>query len=161
MGSAPYQKLDGRTRLALAPIDDESVTPDEAAAIQASITSLEQNGGVPLEEALTDFGLTLDDFHKMAENPAAEDAAQECLNGSSSRLRPEPTSAPWIERPRCGCSMPWRASSLTDARNVKQLASFDPPHYRLRVGGWRIIFRKSGASSIEVVRVRNRREAYR
>ncbi len=62
-------------RLALAPIDDEPVTPEEAVAIQISITSLEQNGGVPLEEVLTDFGLSIDDFHKMAENPATEDAA--------------------------------------------------------------------------------------
>ena len=50
---------------------------------------------------------------------------------------------------------------VTDAGNVKQLEGFDPPRYRLRVGDWRIIFRKSGASGIEVVRVRNRREAYR
>ena len=62
-------------KLALAPIDDEPLTPDEAASIQAGITSLEQDGGVPFEEVLADFGLTLDDFHKMAENPAAEDAA--------------------------------------------------------------------------------------
>ena len=62
-------------RLALAPIDDEPITPDEAAAIQARITSLEQNGGVPLEEVLADFGLSVDDFHKMAENPASEDPA--------------------------------------------------------------------------------------
>jgi hypothetical protein len=60
--------------LALAPIDDEQVTPEEAAAIQGGITSLEQNGGVPLEEVLADFGLTLDDFHKIAEDPASEDA---------------------------------------------------------------------------------------
>jgi hypothetical protein len=49
--------------------------PDEAAAIQVGINSLEQNGGVPLEEVLADFGLTIDDFHKMAEDPASEDAA--------------------------------------------------------------------------------------
>ena len=49
----------------------------------------------------------------------------------------------------------------TDAGSLKQLDGFDPPRYRLRVGDWRIIFRKSGAGSIEVVRVRNRREAYR
>jgi hypothetical protein len=45
-------------RLALAPIDDEPFTPDEAAAIEAGITSLEQNGGVRLEEVLADFGLS-------------------------------------------------------------------------------------------------------
>jgi hypothetical protein len=62
-------------KLALAPIDDEQVTPDEAAAIQVGISSLEQNGGIPLEEVLADFGLTIDDFHKMANDPASEDAA--------------------------------------------------------------------------------------
>ena len=62
-------------KLALAPIDDEPVTADDAAAIQVGITSLEQNGGVPLEEVLADFGLSIDDFHKMAEDPASEDAA--------------------------------------------------------------------------------------
>jgi len=50
---------------------------------------------------------------------------------------------------------------LTDAGNVKQLEGFDPPQYRLRVGDWRLIFRKSGDGAIEIVRVRNRREAYR
>jgi mRNA interferase RelE/StbE len=49
----------------------------------------------------------------------------------------------------------------TDAGNVKQLEGFDPPRYRLRVGDWRIIFRKRGNDSIEILRVRNRREAYR
>jgi hypothetical protein len=62
-------------KLALAAIDDEPVTPDEAAAIQIGITSLEQSGGVPLEEVLADFGLTVDEFHKMGENPVSEDAA--------------------------------------------------------------------------------------
>jgi mRNA-degrading endonuclease RelE of RelBE toxin-antitoxin system len=49
----------------------------------------------------------------------------------------------------------------TDAGNVKQLEGFDPPRYRLRIGNWRVIFRKSGDDVIEIVRVRNRREAYR
>lgn len=62
-------------RLERAPIDDEPVTPGEAAAIQAGITSLEQNGGVPLEAVLADLGITLDDFHKMADTPLSEDAA--------------------------------------------------------------------------------------
>jgi len=49
----------------------------------------------------------------------------------------------------------------TDAGNVKQLEGFDPPQFRLRIGDWRLVFRKCGADAIEVVRVRNRREAYR
>jgi mRNA-degrading endonuclease RelE of RelBE toxin-antitoxin system len=49
----------------------------------------------------------------------------------------------------------------TDAGDVKQLEGFDPPRYRFRVGDWRLIFRKRGDDSIEILRVRNRREAYR
>jgi mRNA-degrading endonuclease RelE of RelBE toxin-antitoxin system len=50
---------------------------------------------------------------------------------------------------------------LTGTGNVKQLEGFDPPRYRLRIGDWRFIFRKSGDGTIEIIRVRNRREAYR
>jgi mRNA-degrading endonuclease RelE of RelBE toxin-antitoxin system len=49
----------------------------------------------------------------------------------------------------------------TAGGNVKQPEGFDPPRYRLRVGDWRYIFRKSGDDAIEILRVRNRREAYR
>lgn len=49
----------------------------------------------------------------------------------------------------------------TDAGNVKQLEGFDPPLFRLRVGAWRFIYRKAGDNAIEVVRVRNRKDAYR
>ena len=61
-------------KLALAPVDDEPLTPEEAAAIQAGIDSLEKNGGVPMEEVLADFGLTVDDFQKMAETPLPEES---------------------------------------------------------------------------------------
>jgi hypothetical protein len=37
----------------------------------------------------------------------------------------------------------------------------DPPQFRLRIGNWRYILRKSGEDAIEILRVRNRREAYR
>jgi hypothetical protein len=63
-------------KLAMAPIDDEPVTPADAAAIQSAIDSLEKNGGVPLEEVLADFGLTIDDFCKMAETPLPEESHQ-------------------------------------------------------------------------------------
>jgi mRNA-degrading endonuclease RelE of RelBE toxin-antitoxin system len=49
----------------------------------------------------------------------------------------------------------------TDAGNVKQMEGFNPPRYRLRIGDWRYIFRYCGEDAIEVLRVRNRREAYR
>ena len=49
----------------------------------------------------------------------------------------------------------------TGAGDVKQLHGFDPPRYRLRIGDWRIAFRKRGDDAIEVIHVRNRKEAYR
>jgi len=49
----------------------------------------------------------------------------------------------------------------TDAGNVKQLEGFDPPLFRLRVGDWRVIYRKQGDDAVEVVRVRDRSEVYR
>lgn len=49
----------------------------------------------------------------------------------------------------------------TGAGNVKQLEGFDPPLFRFRTGAWRVIYRKRGEDAIDVVRVRNRREAYR
>ena len=44
--------------LALAPLDDEPLTPEEAAAIEAGIASLERGEGIPHEEILAEFGLT-------------------------------------------------------------------------------------------------------
>lgn len=62
-------------KLALAPVDDEPVNREETAAVEAGIASLERNGGVPLEEVLADFGLTLDDFNRMAEGPLPEESS--------------------------------------------------------------------------------------
>jgi hypothetical protein len=63
-------------KLALAPIDDEPLTPEDVAAIQSGIASLEKNGGVAMEEVLADFGLTMDDFQRMAETPLPEESKQ-------------------------------------------------------------------------------------
>jgi len=49
----------------------------------------------------------------------------------------------------------------TGAGNVKQLEGFNPPLFRIRIGAWRLIYRKQGDTAIEVVRVRNRKDAYR
>ena len=59
-------------RLALAPLDDEPVTAEDAAAIQAVTTSLNAGRGVPVEDVLADFGLTMDDFVNMADTPAED-----------------------------------------------------------------------------------------
>ena len=48
----------------------------------------------------------------------------------------------------------------TGAGNVKRLQGIDPPEYRLRVGDYRVRFHLEG-ETIQVLRIRNRREAYR
>jgi mRNA-degrading endonuclease RelE of RelBE toxin-antitoxin system len=48
----------------------------------------------------------------------------------------------------------------TGAGNVKRLQGIDPPEYRLRVGDYRVRFHQEG-ETVQVLRVRNRREAYR
>ncbi len=48
----------------------------------------------------------------------------------------------------------------TGAGNVKRLQTIDPPEFRLRVGDYRVRFHNDGETVI-VLRVRNRREAYR
>jgi mRNA-degrading endonuclease RelE of RelBE toxin-antitoxin system len=44
--------------------------------------------------------------------------------------------------------------------NFKRLQGVDPPLYRLRAQDHRVLFRDLG-DSVEITRIRNRREAYR
>jgi hypothetical protein len=55
-------------KLAAAPIDDEPETEAERRAVEQSKEWLRHRGrkGIPHEEVLRDFGLTADDFHRMA-----------------------------------------------------------------------------------------------
>lgn len=62
-------------KLALAPLDDEPVTPEDLAAIQAGVASLKREGGVPIEQVLGDFRLTMEDLHQMARTSDSEDIA--------------------------------------------------------------------------------------
>lgn len=48
--------------------DDEELTAADRAAIQAALDSLDRKRGGPMEDVLSDFGLTMADFQKMAEN---------------------------------------------------------------------------------------------
>lgn len=50
--------------------------------------------------------------------------------------------------------------AATGAGNVKKLHGFKPPEYRLRAGDYRVRFDLSG-ETILILRVRNRRDAYR
>lgn len=49
--------------------DDEELTEEDRAAIRAGLASLDKHGGVSMEEVLSDFGLTMADFEKMAAEP--------------------------------------------------------------------------------------------
>lgn len=48
----------------------------------------------------------------------------------------------------------------TGAGNIKRLKDIDPPEFRLRVGDYRVRFRQDN-DTMRILRVRNRREAYR
>jgi mRNA-degrading endonuclease RelE of RelBE toxin-antitoxin system len=48
----------------------------------------------------------------------------------------------------------------TGAGNVQGLRAIHPPEFRLRVGDWRVRFHDHG-DWINVLRVRNRKDAYR
>jgi mRNA interferase RelE/StbE len=48
----------------------------------------------------------------------------------------------------------------TGAGNVKKLQGIDPPEYRLRTSDYRVRFELDG-ETVRVLRVRNRKDAYR
>jgi mRNA interferase RelE/StbE len=50
--------------------------------------------------------------------------------------------------------------ALTTAGDVKKLQGVEPPEYRLRVGDYRVRFEQD-EKAIRILRVRNRRDAYR
>ena len=50
--------------------------------------------------------------------------------------------------------------ATTGVGNVKRLQAIDPPEFRLRAGDYRVRFHNDGAT-MTILRVRNRREAYR
>ena len=48
----------------------------------------------------------------------------------------------------------------TTKGDVKKLQGIEPPEYRLRIGDFRVRFDQDG-QTLRVLRIRNRREAYR
>jgi len=55
--------------LANAPVDDEPVTEEEAREIAAARAALDRGEGIPHEEVLAEFGLSLEDFARMGRTP--------------------------------------------------------------------------------------------
>jgi hypothetical protein len=49
--------------------DHEELTEADRAAIQAGLLSLDNDGGIPMEEILADVGLTIAEFERMAAEP--------------------------------------------------------------------------------------------
>jgi hypothetical protein len=52
--------------------DDEELTEEERADIQAGLDSLEKHGPIPMEDVLADFGLDMADFENMSAVPAPQ-----------------------------------------------------------------------------------------
>lgn len=48
---------------------DEELSAADRSAIQAGLDSLDKSGGVPMDDVLADFGLTMDDFERMGSEP--------------------------------------------------------------------------------------------
>jgi hypothetical protein len=62
----PPSQLSAVETLLESMIDEEEISPADRAAIQTGIDSLDRGHGVPMEDVLADFGLTMEDFEKMA-----------------------------------------------------------------------------------------------
>ena len=56
-------------KLANAPPEDEEISHEEEQAVAEAREWLKHNKPIPMEDVLADFGLTMEDFHKMAEAP--------------------------------------------------------------------------------------------
>ena len=67
----------------------------------------------------------------------------------------------WSDR-ICACRVKRAIERFADtgAGSVKKLQGIDPPEYRLRVGDFRVRFHQHG-ETIRVLRIANRKEAYR
>ena len=52
--------------------DDEELSEEDHAAIQAGLASLDKGRSVPMETVLADFGLTTVEFEKMCESSSSE-----------------------------------------------------------------------------------------
>jgi hypothetical protein len=83
--------------------DDEELTAEDRAAIQAGLDSIDKNGTVPMEDVLADFGLTMAEFEKLCATP---DSGANHLMGKRVDWSTEaraPISAPLIATPLYAC----------------------------------------------------------
>jgi hypothetical protein len=59
-------------RLASIPYEDEPIGEEEERAVAAARASLARGEGIPHEEVLREFGLTMDDWERMGRTPIEE-----------------------------------------------------------------------------------------
>jgi hypothetical protein len=52
-----------------APLEDEPISPEETAAVEAAKIWLKHHQPIPHEQVLAEFGLTSEDFERMARTP--------------------------------------------------------------------------------------------
>lgn len=64
--------------LANAPVEDEEISEEEEQAVARSREWLKHNKGIPHEEVLAEFGLSMEDFERMGSTPLPPES-----NGSS------------------------------------------------------------------------------
>jgi len=55
--------------IANAPLDDEPVSEEEARQVVAARASFDRGEGIPHEQVLAEFGLSLEDFQRMGHTP--------------------------------------------------------------------------------------------
>lgn len=63
-------------KLALAPMDDEPFTDEDRQAVAEADEWLKHNQAIPHEEVLAEFGLTMADWEKMAQEPLPEETSR-------------------------------------------------------------------------------------
>lgn len=135
--------------LSQAPVEEEEITAETAAALDRARSSLARGPGIPHEEILREFGLT-----KGVRTPRPSGSP---LSGPR---KPGPISAPSTAKPQCRfftCLDRYLTSRSGDVKKLK------PPRtdFRLRCGDYRLFFEPKGDNAIEITGVLNRREANR
>jgi hypothetical protein len=60
-----------RTNPACFAKNEDELTDEDRAAIQAGLASLEKSGGIPMDDVLADLGLTMAEFEKMTAAPGS------------------------------------------------------------------------------------------
>lgn len=69
--------LDSLSRkLALAPIDDEPFTEEDRQAVAEADQWLKRNRPIPLQDVLSELGLTMADWETMAKSPLPEESGK-------------------------------------------------------------------------------------